>query len=508
KKAVAYLTPYMEAEKEEAGTVGQARAKVLMATVKGDVHDIGKNIVGVVLGCNNYEITDLGVMVPAEKILDTAVAEGASMIGLSGLITPSLDEMVQVGNEMTRRGLDLPLLIGGATTSRLHTALKIEPAYAGPTVWVKDASRAVGVAQKLISPDARKAYLEEVAADYETVRLRRAARPSRKRFEGLDAARANASVIDWASYAPPAPKEPGIRVERKISLAELVPYIDWTPFFQTWELAGRFPAILDDEIVGEQARGLYDDARAMLQQMVDEDWLEASAVTGLFPAVRDGDDVLVYEDAAAEEPFERLCFLRQQIEKAPGRPHLCLADFVSAEHGQDHIGLFAVTTGIGIEAHVARFEAEHDDYSVILCQALADRLAEALAERTHALIRQERWGYAADEQLDNTALIAERYRGIRPAPGYPACPDHSEKRKIFRLLDVEANVGMKLTESCAMWPAAAVSGYYFSHPESRYFVVGQLREDQIQDYADRKGVGLDEAERWLAPNLAYDPERS
>ncbi|MCW0465204.1 methionine synthase [Xanthomonas sacchari] len=526
KKAVAYLLPYIEAEKLRSGDTGKSNGKIVMATVKGDVHDIGKNIVGVVLACNNFDVIDLGVMVPTQTILDRARAENADIIGLSGLITPSLEEMTHVAREMQRQGFSMPLLIGGATTSRAHTALKIDPHYAAPTVWVKDASRAVGVAQSLISRELRAAFVAANDADYAEIRQRHKNRGDAKRLVSLAHARGQRFDGGWDAYTPPAPRQPGLHVFEDYPLDDLVPLIDWTPFFQAWELAGKFPAILTDEIVGQQASELYQDARAMLQRIVEEKWLTAKAVFGLWPAQSVGDDVVVLTDresgngngesSGATAPLDHsrfsiphsLHFLRQQVDKPAERPDFCLADFIAPHDSgrQDWIGAFAVTAGIGIEPHVARFEAAHDDYNAILLKALADRLAEALAERLHQRVRTEFWGYADDEALDNEALIAERYRGIRPAPGYPACPDHSEKQTLFALLDAGRNAGMSLTESFAMLPTAAVSGYYFSHPQSQYFVVGRLGKDQLADYARRKGVSLQQAERWLASNLDYDPE--
>ena len=502
KQAVAVLVPYIEQEKQATDVESKA-PKVLMATVKGDVHDIGKNIVGVVLRCNHFDVIDLGVMVPAETILDTAIKEDVDVIGLSGLITPSLEEMRLVAAEMQRRALDIPLMIGGATTSRMHTALRIEPEYEHGAFWVKDASRAVGVARRLVDRNARGPYRDEVAAEYQALRDRRAGGSSRKPPVSLATARANALVPDFEAHPPVSPAAPGLTVYDNVPLEDLVPFIDWTPFFQSWDLAGRYPAILDDEVVGETARNLYDDAQKMLARIVADGWLEARATIGLFPAARDGDDVLIYEDERRAAVRERLCFLRQQKHKAEGRPHLCLADFIApADSGlADHIGLFAVTAGLGIEPHVAALEAAHDDYSSILLKALADRLAEALAEAMHQRVRRELWGYAPDEKLDTEALIREDYAGIRPAPGYPACPEHSEKRKLFDLLDAETNSQMALTEGYAMLPAASVSGYYFAHPQSQYFVVGELLEDQLADYAERKGVSEDEVRRLLPANI-------
>ena len=504
KKAVAHLLPYIEAEKLRTGDAGRNNGKIVMATVKGDVHDIGKNIVGVVLACNNFDVVDLGVMVPTQKILDTAKAENADLIGLSGLITPSLEEMTHVAREMQRQGFDTPLLIGGATTSRAHTALKIDPHYQAPTVWVKDASRAVGVAQSLISRDMRAAFVAANDADYAEIRERHKNRGDAKRLVSLEKARGQKFDGGWADYTPPAPRQPGLQVFDDYPLDELVDCIDWTPFFNAWELFGKYPAILTDDVVGAQASELYRDARAMLAKIVDERWLTAKAVFGLWPANSVGDDVELTVDGRSE----RLHFLRQQVDKPVERPDFCLADFIAPKDSgrQDWIGMFAVTAGIGIDAHVARFEADHDDYNAILLKALADRLAEALAERLHQRVRTEFWGYVADETLDNEALIAEKYVGIRPAPGYPACPEHSEKATLFRMLDAGSHAGMSLTESFAMLPTAAVSGYYFSHPQSQYFVVGRVSKEQVADYARRKGVEIAQVERWLASNLDYDPE--
>ncbi|MEO7324279.1 MAG: methionine synthase [Dokdonella sp.] len=510
KKAVAYLLPFIEEEKLRTGDTAKSNGKIVMATVKGDVHDIGKNIVGVVLRCNNFDVIDLGVMVPAQKILDVAIAEKADMIGLSGLITPSLEEMSHVAREMQRQDFHLPLLIGGATTSRAHTALKIEPHYKSPCVWVKDASRAVGVAQSLITKDLVDAFMAKIRAEYAEIRERHKDRSGAKRLVSLTKARAQRFEGDWASYKPPMPNKPGVTVFDDYPLAELVDYIDWSPFFNAWELAGRFPAILDDAVVGKQATELYRDARAMLKKIIDEKWLRARGVIGLWPAASVGDDVEIYrEDSGGErEVMSHLRFLRQQVDKPVERPDFCLADFIApkASGVHDWIGAFAVTAGIGIDAHVARFERDYDDYSAILLKALADRLAEAFAEHLHHRVRREHWGYANDEALGNDELIAEKYRGIRPAPGYPACPDHTEKAALFDLLDATTNAGITITESFAMLPTAAVSGWYFSHPGSQYFVVGRLTKEQVEDYAKRKGWTLAEAERWLAPNLDYDPE--
>ncbi len=527
KKAVAYLLPFIEAEKLRTGDVGKSNGKIVMATVKGDVHDIGKNIVGVVLACNNFEVIDLGVMVPAQKIIDTAVAENADIIGVSGLITPSLEEMSHVAREMQRQGLSIPLMIGGATTSRAHTALKIDPHYKSPTIWVKDASRAVGVAQSLISEELRGPFVAANEADYAEIRQRHRNRGDAKRLVSLEHARGQRFTCDWSQYDPPVPKQPGLHAFNDWPLDDLVPYIDWSPFFSAWELAGKFPAILTDEIVGTQASELYRDARAMLDKIIAEKWLTAKAVFGLWPANSRGDDVVLLaehresesgnEESKSEQSVpshsrfsipHSLHFLRQQVDKPAERPDFCLADFIAPESSgkQDWIGGFAVTAGLGIEPHLERFRAEFDDYNAILLKALADRLAEALAERLHHRVRTEFWGYAADEALDNEALIAEKYSGIRPAPGYPACPEHSEKRTLFDLLDAERNADMILTEGFAMLPAAAVSGYYFSHPQSQYFVVGRVSKEQVSDYAKRKGVDRAQAERWLASNLDYDPE--
>ena len=506
KKAVACLLPYIEAEKDENS---QAKGRILMATVKGDVHDIGKNIVGVVLQCNNFEVIDLGVMVPAQKILDAAKEHNVDIIGLSGLITPSLDEMAHMAKEMEREGYEIPLLIGGATTSRVHTAVKIEPGYHGTTVYVKDASRAVGVAQNLLSEDNREPYAAEIKAEYEKVRARHAGKQRKTEWLTLQHARANKTPLDWEHYTPPAPKTGGITVFDDYSLEELRKYIDWTPFFKTWELAGSHPKIFDDDIVGEHARNLFDDAQKMLQQIIDEKWLQAKAVFALFPANQAGDDdIEVYSNEDRNKVLTTLHHLRQQNQKPPGRPNQCLADFVAPRDTglKDYIGAFAVTAGIGIDEHVQRFEADHDDYHSIMLKALADRLAEAFAERLHERVRKEFWGYAGDEALDNNALIKEQYQGIRPAPGYPACPEHTEKALLWELIDPVANAGITLTDHFAMLPTAAVSGWYFSHPQSKYFGVGKINRDQVEDYARRKGMTLEEAERWLAPNLGYNPE--
>ena len=506
KKAVAYLLPYIEAEKD---ATAKAKGRILMATVKGDVHDIGKNIVGVVLQCNNFEVIDLGVMVPTQKILDTAKQENVDIIGLSGLITPSLDEMAHVAKEMQRLGFSVPLLIGGATTSRVHTAVKIEPNYAGTTVYVKDASRAVGVAQNLVSEGLADEYIAKIKAEYEDVRAMHKGKARKTEWLTLAEARANRTAIDWSGYEPPKPKFLGLKVFEDYSLNDIAKYIDWTPFFKTWELAGSYPKILKDPTVGEHARQLFDDAQTMLKQIIDEDWLQARGVIGLFPANQvNDDDIELYTDASRGTVLTTLHHLRQQNRKPPGRPNQCLADFVAPRSSglNDYLGAFAVTAGLGIEEHLRRFEAEHDDYRAIMLKSLADRLAEAFAELMHERVRKEFWGYAADERLDNDDLIAEAYRGIRPAPGYPACPDHTEKALLWGLIDPLNNAGIQLTESFAMWPAAAVSGWYFSHPEARYFGVGKINRDQVEDYARRKGMSVESAERWLAPALGYEPE--
>jgi 5-methyltetrahydrofolate--homocysteine methyltransferase len=503
KKAVAWLTPYIEAEKKAGDT--SAKGRILLATVKGDVHDIGKNIVGVVLGCNNYEVIDLGVMVSLERILETAIAEKADVIGLSGLITPSLDEMVYVAKEMQRRGLQLPLLIGGATTSRTHTAVKIEPEYDGPVIHVLDASRSVPVVSALLSqdPGPREALLSDTRRDYARIREQRLNRAAAREMLSLEQARENAFRPDWSSYRPPAPLRPGLHIFERVALRELTPFIDWTPFFQTWELAGRYPDILRDPLVGTEAARLYRDARSLLEAVVEGGWLEARAVAGLFPAASEGDDILLWPDGKRHESPLRLHHLRQQVRKTAGQPNYCLSDFLApAGSGvEDWLGAFAVTAGIGIEDRVAAFEADLDDYNAIMLKALADRLAEALAEWLHREVRTRLWGYSPDEQLDNQHLIAESYRGIRPAPGYPACPEHSEKASLWTLLDVERHTGIQLTDNYAMYPASSVSGWYFSHPDSRYFPVSTIGEDQLQDYARRKGISPDEARRLLGPVL-------
>ncbi|MCW2845306.1 MAG: hypothetical protein JWN22_3222, partial [Nocardioides sp.] len=480
---------------------------IVMATVKGDVHDIGKNIVGVVLQCNNYEVIDLGVMVPAQKILDTAIEIGADAVGLSGLITPSLDEMVNVAAEMQRRGFEIPLMIGGATTSRAHTAVKVDGKYDGPVVWVKDASRSVPTLAALLSDAQRPKLLADIKDDYDSLRARHATKHDRP-MVSLERARANRTPIDWDGYVPPAPKAPGIHVLRDYDIAELRDYIDWQPFFNAWEMKGKFPDILNNPATGETARALYEDAQAMLDRIIEEKWLTANGVFGLFPAAAVGDDVEVYTDDSRAEVLSTLRNLRQQGDHREGVPNRSLGDFVAPrETGlPDHVGAFAVTAGLGAPDRIAAMKKENDDYSAILLESLADRLAEAFAERLHQRVRTEFWGHVPDEQLANEDLIAEKYQGIRPAPGYPACPEHTEKQTLWELLDVQATTGIELTESMAMWPGAAVSGWYFSHPQAQYFVVGRLGRDQVAEYAERKGWTLAEAERWLSPNLGYDPE--
>ena len=501
KKAVAYLMPFMEADK--AGNERQTNGKILMATVKGDVHDIGKNIVAVVLQCNNYEVIDLGVMVPAEKILQTARLEQVDIIGLSGLITPSLDEMVHVAKEMQRQGFTIPLMIGGATTSRAHTAVKIEPHYQGPTIYVTDASRGVGVASNLLSTELKADFIKSVHDEYEEVRERHKGREAKTKQHSLEDARRN--KFNWGRYEPVKPSFLGIKVLEHFSLETLAGYIDWTPFFQTWEMAGSYPKILNDEVVGVEARQLFEEAQVMLKKIINEEWLTARAVVGFFPANSDGDDVIVYTDDTRKTNLETLHHLRQQNIKAPGRPNFCLSDFIApkASGKADYIGAFAVTTGIGIEEKLQQFEQDHDDYSSIMLKALADRLAEAFAEYMHQVVRKNYWGYAEEETYEPEQLINEAYQGIRPAPGYPACPDHTEKGKLFDLLKVTENTSIELTESYAMYPASAVSGWYFSHPDSQYFNVGKIDKDQLQDYAKRKNIAEEVAERWLAAHLHH-----
>ncbi len=501
KQAVGHLVPFIEEEKARSGDAGKPRGTIVMATVKGDVHDIGKNIVGVVLQCNNFDVIDLGVMVPAQKILAAAREHDADIIGLSGLITPSLEEMAHVAHEMQRLGMHQPLLIGGATTSRVHTAVKIAPNYAGVTVYVPDASRAVGVASNLLSEDLRAAFVADVAADYERTRVAHAGKKGPK-LVTLAAARANAFATDWNGYAAPVPTFIGRREFRNVDLAEIAKFIDWGPFFQAWELSGPFPAILDDAIVGEAARNVHAEGQAMLKQIIDGRWLNANGVVALLPANAVGDDIVCYADEERAQVALTWRNLRQQNERPQAKANFCLSDFVApiATGAKDYLGIFAVTTGLNIERKLAEFEARKDDYNAIMLKALADRLAEGFAEWLHAKVRRELWGYARDEALDNTALIREEYRGIRPAPGYPACPDHAVKAPLFDVLRAPA-IGMSLTENYAMLPTAAVSGFYFSHPDSRYFAVGRIAEDQLEDFARRAEISFDDARRRLAPNL-------
>ncbi|MGQ8366420.1 methionine synthase [Glaciecola sp. 1036] len=498
KKAVAHLQPYIEAGKEEGA---KANGKIVMATVKGDVHDIGKNIVGVVLQCNNFEVIDLGVMVPAAKIIQTAIDEKADMIGLSGLITPSLDEMVHVASEMQRLGLDLPLLIGGATTSKAHTAVKIAPAYEHPVVYVPNASRAVGVCQKLISEDAKAEYAAQIAVEYEKARDQHARKKPRTKAISFEQAQENKFTCDWTNYDAPTPNFTGVKTV-SVDLPTLRNYIDWTPFFLTWSLAGKYPRILNDEVVGEEAQKLFKDANSMLDTLIQSANLTAKARVGIFPANSQDESVIVFDPENSDKELLRCQHLRQQTEKAKGFNY-CLSDFVSpiAVDKPDYIGAFAVTAGIGEDELAQEYEKAGDDYNAIMVKAVADRLAEAFAEYLHEVVRKELWGYASDEAFSNDELIGEKYQGIRPAPGYAACPEHTEKQKIWDLLDVENTIGMKLTESYAMWPAASVSGWYFSHPESRYFAVAKIQQDQLDDYAKRKNWSLEEAQKWLMPNL-------
>ena len=503
KRAVAHLTPFIEAEKE--GAAATSKGKILLATVKGDVHDIGKNIVKVVLGCNNYDIIDMGVMVPGNQILKKAREEGVDIIGLSGLITPSLDEMVDVASEMQRQGFTIPLIIGGATTSKVHTAVKIEPKYDHPVIHVLDASRAVAVAGSLLG-DGKDEYVAGVRSEYDRMRTLRGNRKSTKEYLTLDAARANPAQLEWDTYAPKVPNVKGLQVFDDYDLGQLREYIDWTPFFSSWQLRGKYPEIFQDEIIGTEAKKLYNDAQVMLDKIIDEKWLTARAVVGLFPANTVGDSVEVYSQFDADKKVADFHFLRQQRKKAPGQPNLSLADYIAPKSSgvQDYIGGFAVTAGEGIEEHVKRFEEQHDDYSAILLKALADRLAEAFAERMHQRVRSEFWGYSENEELPNDALIAEKYVGIRPAPGYPACPEHTEKGTLWQLLEAERNTGIKLTESYAMYPAASVSGFYIAHPQAKYFGLGQIDRDQVEDYAERKGFTVEKAEKWLMPSLKYE----
>lgn len=506
KKAVAYLIPFIEDEKQP-GDENRSNGRIVMATVKGDVHDIGKNIVGVVLQCNNYEVIDLGVMVPAQKILDKVKEVNADLVGLSGLITPSLDEMANFAAEMERQGFEIPLLVGGATTSRAHTAVKIAPKYHGPALWVKDASRSVPVASALLSTERREQLLAETAEDYEALRKRHAAKHDRPMLTLTDA-RNNKPKLDWAGLTTGAPEKPGIHVFKEYDLAELREFIDWQPFFNAWEMKGKFPDILNNPATGEAARKLYEDAQEMLDQVIAQGWLRANAVIGFFPANSVGDDIEVYTDESRTTVLTTLHHLRQQGQHRDGISNKALSDFVAPKESglADYVGGFAVTAGLGSGEKIMEFKEDLDDYSAILLESVADRLAEAFAERMHQRVRTELWNYVPEEALDNQQLIAEAYSGVRPAPGYPACPDHTEKKTLWELLDVHANTGIELTDSMAMWPGAAVSGWYFAHPESQYFVVGRLGKDQVVDYAARKGWTLAEAERWLSANLAYDPE--
>jgi 5-methyltetrahydrofolate--homocysteine methyltransferase len=506
KQAVAHLIPYIEAEKLRSGDLS-TKGKILMATVKGDVHDIGKNIVTVVLQCNNFEVVNMGVMVPCQQILDMAREHKADIIGLSGLITPSLEEMAHVAKEMERQGFTIPLLIGGATTSRVHTAVKIEPNYlSGPTVYVTDASRAVGVCSNLLSDTLRDEYVAGIKADYSEARVQHESKKGKGTYVTLEEARAHGLKTDWKNYTPPKPWLTGVHKFEAYPLDKIAEYIDWSPFFQAWELAGRYPKILQDEVVGVEATKLFADAQVMLKQIIAEKWLSANAVFGLFPAnTVNSDDVEIYTDESRKKVAMTWHNLRQQTKKPADIPNYCLADYVAPKETgvADYIGGFAVTAGIGIDAHVEAFEKANDDYSAILLKSLADRLAEAFAELLHARVRREFWGYTTDQGLDNDALIAEKYRGIRPAPGYPACPEHSEKGPLFELLQAPLNAGITITDSFAMMPTAAVSGFYFSHPESKYFAIGKINKDQVESYAVRKGWNLEKAERWLAPVLNY-----
>jgi 5-methyltetrahydrofolate--homocysteine methyltransferase len=506
KQSVAHLVPFIEAEKAAAGG-NQSKGKILIATVKGDVHDIGKNIVAVVLACNNFDVVNMGVMVPCAKILEKAREEKVDIIGLSGLITPSLEEMSHVAKEMQREGFTVPLLIGGATTSRVHTAVKIEPHYNGPTIWVPDASRSVTVCSSLMSDEKRSDYVAKLKSEYVKVREQQKGKKGAAPALPIAEARARGCKPDWARYHPPVPNALGVQAFPGYPLADLLPFIDWTPFFQTWELSGRYPKILEDEVVGEAARALWVDAQAMLARVVEEGWLRASGVVGLFPANTDGDDIELYADASRRDVLMTFHNLRQQTEKPAGQFNRCLADIVAPKDSgvRDYLGAFAVTAGIGIDERVAEYEARHDDYNAIMLKALADRLAEAFAEHLHWRVRRELWGYSPDEDADSERLVREKYRGIRPAPGYPACPDHTEKGPLFALLDATGNAGMTLTESFAMLPTAAVSGFYFSHPDSQYFAVGKVERDQVEDYARRKGWDLTTTQTWLAPNLGYEP---
>jgi len=502
KQSVAYLLPFIEAEKAKSGDIS-TKGKILMATVKGDVHDIGKNIVGVVLQCNNYEIVDLGVMVPYDKILKTAIEEKVDIIGLSGLITPSLEEMAQVASEMQRENFDIPMMIGGATTSKIHTAVKIAPNYNHPVIHVLDASRAVGVASNLLSKTLKDDYVAKVANEYQDMRDRHARGKKKRDRITIGDCRDNRFPIDWANYTPPKPSFLGVKSFRDYDLGRLVNMIDWTPFFRTWELAGNYPKILQDKVVGEIASNLFAEAEAMLTSIQDEKWLTAQAVIGFWPANAVGDDVVLYSDDSRTDIIETVPFLRQQIRKRQGSYNMCLADFVAPESSgkADYFGGFAVTAGIGIDEKIQQFQAKFDDYSSILLKSLADRLAEAFAEHMHQLVRTEYWGYAPDETLTNEEIIRERYDGIRPAPGYPACPDHTTKPTLFTLLDATKNADIVLTDSMAMMPASSVSGYYLSHPKAQYFGIGKIGEDQVADYARRRNVDINHVKRWIASNI-------
>jgi 5-methyltetrahydrofolate--homocysteine methyltransferase len=498
KKAVAYLLPYIEEEKDS--TASSSAGKVLMATVKGDVHDIGKNIVAVVLACNNFEIIDLGVMVPPEKIIEAAIRENVDIIGLSGLITPSLDEMVYLAKEMDKLNIKIPIMIGGATTSRAHTAVKIAPEYKETVVHVNDASRAVTVATHLLQVETKEVYAKTIREEYDQLREGYLNRSREKNFLSINEARKNKLQLDWKNYHPSKPNFIGTKTV-EVELSELVDFIDWTPFFQSWELFGKYPAILTDEVVGEQATHLFEDAQKMLKQIVNEKWLTAKGILGIFPANQINDDDI--EVTRNPQPATFLT-LRQQSQKTAGAPNIALADFIAPKESgiQDYIGCFCVTTGFGVDEKASAFEKQLDDYNSILLKALADRLAEAFAEYLHLKVRKEIWGYASDEKLSNEELIKENYTGIRPAPGYPACPDHLEKPTIWKLLNVEEKIGVKLTESMAMWPASSVSGYYFAHPESKYFGLGKIKKDQVEDYAKRRNISLEMAMKWLSPNIA------
>jgi 5-methyltetrahydrofolate--homocysteine methyltransferase len=524
KKSVAWLEPFLLAEKE--GCEVSSNGKILMATVKGDVHDIGKNIVAIVLQCNSYDVIDMGVMVPAEDILQKAQEENVDIIGLSGLITPSLDEMVNIGKEMERQGFDIPLLIGGATTSKIHTAVKIDPQYHGAIVYVADASRAVGVAGKLLSNETKAAYYQKIKDEYDAMRIKRASNQQQKKIASLAQARDNKLKINWEAYQAIKPAvfdadivlPNGVKYQKELlengsvviqfdnyPLHDLVDTFDWTPFFRSWELAGRYPAILTDKVIGKEAGKLFEDAKTMLKTIVDEKWLTAKAVLGFFPANSNGDDIKLYNDESRQQSHTTLHHLRQQMDRNKQQANFCLADFIAPEGTQqDWLGSFAVSAGFGIEAHIKQFQTDHDDYNVILLESLADRFAEALAEKMHELTRKYLWGYSADETLDNSAIIKEKYQGIRPAPGYPACPEHTEKGTLWKLLEPEKRIGLKITESYAMWPAAAVSGWYFAHPDSRFFGIGKIQRDQVEDYAKRKGWTMEKAEKWLGPVLGYD----